>query len=187
MVSEKTSEKNTQETILKALSRAKELDIRDVVIASCTGKTAELAADIINLDKSLKDINFVCVTHQIGFEEPNIDEMPKEVRKSLCNRGVKILTTTHLLGGVDRALRFQFKGVYPAEIVSTTLRMFGQGVKVCVEIAVMAADAGLVRAGDDIIAVGGTDSGADAAVVICPAHSQDFFKTVVREIICKPF
>ncbi|MBM3708991.1 MAG: hypothetical protein FJW61_01015 [Actinobacteria bacterium] len=183
------SENNTQKTISIALQRAKGLGIKDFVVASCTGKTAMLAVDMINSEKSfnLKDINLVCVTHQIGFIEPNSDEMSKEMRKVLYDKGVKILTATHLLGGVDRALRFQFKGVYPAEIVSATLRMFGQGIKVCVEIAVMAADAGMVSAGKDIITVGGTGSGADAAAVICPSHSQDFFKTVVREVICKPW
>ena len=187
MISEKAVEDNTQKTIQIALIRAKELGVKDIVVASASGKTAELALNMINSDKSLKAINLVCVTHQIGFVRPNYDEMAIEIRQNLLSKGVKILTTTHLLAGVDRALRFQFKGVYPAEIVSTTLRMFGQGIKVCVEIAVMAADAGFVHAGKDIIAIGGTGSGADAAAVICPAHSQDFFKTVVREIICKPF
>jgi hypothetical protein len=65
--------------------------------------------------------------------------------------------------------------------------MFGQGLKVCIEISVMAADAGLVKAGEDLIALGGTDKGADAAAVICPAHSQEFFRTKIREVICKPF
>jgi len=54
-------------------------------------------------------------------------------------------------------------------------------------VTVTAADAGMVSAGNDILAVGGTGSGADAAAVICPSHSQDFFKTVVRAVICKPF
>jgi uncharacterized protein len=96
------------------------------------------------------------------------------------------LTTTHLLSGVDRALRNKFEGIYPAEIIASTLRMFGQGLKVCVEISVMALDAGLIPYGEEIITVGGTGRGADTAAVIVPAHSIKFFDTKIKEIICMP-
>ena len=67
-----------------------------------------------------------------------------------------------------------------------TLRLLGQGFKVCVEIAIMAMDAGQVPANREIIAIGGTARGADTAIIITPAHSQDFFATDVKEIICLP-
>ena len=100
--------------------------------------------------------------------------------------GIKLLTTTHLLAGVDRAVRLQFGGIQTAEIVAQTLRILGQGVKVAVEISVMALDAGLVPYGEDIVAIAGTTEGADAAVVIRPDHSNRFFATELREIICMP-
>ena len=194
--------KNSADVIDRALKKGIELGIGDFVLASCSGRTAEILIERVGAfkDKNLSiagsrnvsgskgaALNVVCVTHQVGFKEPNHDEMPANIRQKLEASGIKLLTTMHLLAGIDRALRFQFKGVYPSEIVSTTLRMFGQGLKVCIEISVMAADAGLVRSGNDIIALGGSGVGADAAAVINPAHSQDFFKTKVREIICKPF
>ena len=112
--------------------------------------------------------------------------MNPEMRQKLASRGVKLLTTTHLLAGVNRALRNKFQGVYPNEVVSSTLRMLGQGVKVCVEISVMALDAGLIPYGEEIIAIGGSGRGADAACVIQPEHSNHFFDTVIKEIICMP-
>jgi hypothetical protein len=36
------------------------------------------------------------------------------------------------------------------------------------------------------VALGGTGKGADTALVIQPAHSQIFFETRIREVICKP-
>ncbi len=197
--------KKTAEVIHLALEKSIKLGIKDFVVASCTGKTIEVfleqikAFKISSINNNKLDIksdinsnvdlgiNLVCVTHQVGFSQPNIDEMPQEIRQDLINKGVKILTTMHLFAGIDRALRFQFQGVYPSEIVANSLRIFGQGLKVCVEISVMAADAGLVKAGSDIIAVGGTGIGADTAAIISPSHSQHFFKTKVREVICKPF
>ena len=50
----------------------------------------------------------------------------------------------------------------------------------------MALDAGLVPYGEEIIAVAGSGTGADTALVITPAHSNNFFDTKVKEIICKP-
>lgn len=169
---------NTDQTISLAVKRAQELGIEHIVVASCSGETAKkLVGKIPHL---------VCVTHHVGYAGPGVDEMPLSVREELASQGVKILTTTHLMGGLDRAVRNKFGGVYPAEIIAQTLRMLGQGLKVCVEIAVMALDAGLIPAGREVIAIGGTARGADTAAVILPAHSNHFFDTKIKEIICKP-
>jgi hypothetical protein len=99
---------------------------------------------------------------------------------------MKVLTTTHVLSGAERGLSRKFGGVYPVEIIAHTLRMFGQGVKVCVEVAVMALDAGMIPYGEEVIAVGGTGRGADTAVIIKPAHANSILDTWISEIICKP-
>ncbi|GAW90840.1 pyruvate kinase alpha/beta domain-containing protein [Calderihabitans maritimus] len=169
---------NTDATVELAVKRAKELGIKHVVVASNTGETAKKFLG--------HGLEIVCVTHHVGFSEPGIDEMPAETRQELQEKGVKVLTTTHLMAGLDRALRFKFGGVYPAEIIANTLRIFGQGVKVCVEVAIMALDAGLIPYGQEVVAVGGTGRGADAAAVILPAHSHSFFDTRIKEIICMP-
>jgi hypothetical protein len=171
---------NTEGTIQLAINRAIELGIRHLVVASCSGE---------NIKKILEkntNLNIVGVTHHVGFAGPGVDEMSSHTREELQARGVKLLTTTHLLAGVDRAIRTKFGGVYPAEIMAQTLRIFGQGVKVAVEIASMALDAGLIPYGEDIVSIGGSAQGADAALLIRPAHSNKFFQTEVREIICMP-
>ncbi|MBO8129425.1 MAG: hypothetical protein H0Z39_09555 [Peptococcaceae bacterium] len=168
----------TEATIEKALARARELGIGRIVVASSRGETATKLAGC--------GLEVVCVTYQYGFTEPGKNMMPGEIRERLQNEGVKVLTTTHLMAGLNRALRFKFQGVFPSEIIAYTLRILGQGVKVCAEIAVMAADAGLTPPGEDVVAIAGSGRGADTAVVISPAHSQYFFDTKIREIICKP-
>ena len=170
---------NTAQTIALAVKRAQETGIEDFVVASNTGATI---LELMNY--SVKQL--VCVTHQVGFKNPGEDEMGVEMRERLQKDGVRLLTTTHLFAGVDRALRLQSGGLYPAEIVAMTLRMLGQGVKVGVEIAVMALDAGLIPYGKDVIAIGGTGRGADSAIIIRPDHASAIFKSQLREIICKP-
>lgn len=170
---------NTEATISLALKRGEELKIKDYVFASSTGYTARLISEH-------KGLNLVCVAYQYGSKEPGRNLMPDGVRQELSAKGVKVLTATHLFRGLDRALSQEFGGSYPPEVVAHTLRMFGQGVKVAVEIAVMALDAGLIPYGMDVISIGGTNRGADSALVLRPAHSQEFFKTRIKEIICKP-
>lgn len=172
--------KNTGSTVSAALLRAGELGLKHIVVASCSGKSAELFLG------HTQNYEIVCVTHQVGFYKPGEDEMAPEIRSKLIEGGIKVLTTTHLMAGLDRACRIKFGGVYPAEIVASTLRMFGQGLKVCVEVAGMALDAGLIPHEVEIVSLGGTGEGLDTAAVIMPAHSQNFFDTQVREIICKP-
>lgn len=171
---------NTDATIEAALKRAGELKIDQLVIASNSGETARKLGD------KGKGFQITCVTHHIGFAGPGEDEMAAEMRAALGEKGLKLLTTTHLLAGIDRGLRNKFQGVYPAEIVASTLRMFGQGIKVCVEISVMALDAGLIPYGEEIIAIAGSGRGADSSCVIVPAHSNNFFDSIVKEIICMP-
>ena len=50
----------------------------------------------------------------------------------------------------------------------------------------MAADAGLIRTDEEIIAVGGTRGGADTAVVLQPSNTHAFFDLRIKEIVCKP-
>ena len=77
------------------------------------------------------------------------------------------------------------QGTYPVLIIADTLRLFGHGTKVAVEVTIMAADAGALS-GNDVIAIGGTGRGADAALVIKPAHMNNLFDMRIREVICKP-
>jgi len=179
MYFKKPGPSNTQATIDLALQTAREKRVKHIVVASCSGKTAMLLANC-------HDLHIVCVTHVYGFSENGKNEMEENVRLELQQKGIHVLSTTHVLSGVERGISTQSGGMYPAEIMSNTLRMLGQGTKVCVEIAIMALDAGLIPHGDAIIAIGGTGKGADTAIVMTPAHAQHVFKTKIHEILCKP-
>ena len=169
-------------TVLNAAKkRADELGIRSVVVASTGGETGVKAAEMFS------GYNVVVVTHSTGFGGQDVQELTPENRERILNAGGKILTTTHAFGGLGRAIRRKLNTYQYDEIVANTLRVFGQGTKVAIEIAMMAADAGLISVKEDVISIGGTDSGADTALVLQPANVQDFFDVKVREIICKPW
>ena len=174
----KSGPSQTEKTIDCALNRAQELGIRDIVVASHTGDTALLLAGKVE--------NLVCVRHAYGCSNPGENEMTIQMSDTLTAQKVKILTATHLMSGAERGISRKFGGIYPVEIVANTLRMLGQGVKVCTEIAIMALDAGLIPYGREVIAIGGSGKGADTAVIIKPAHAANLFDTYISEIICKP-
>lgn len=169
---------NTETTVELAIKKAAEYGISDIVVASCGGDTVKLLIGKVD--------NVVCVTHANGYAAPGESDMPVDVRQELAAQGIKFLTTTHVLSGAERGISRKFGGIYPVEIMAQTLRMFGQGVKVCVEVAVMALDAGLIPYGKDIIVIGGTARGSDTAVVMRPAHAANIFDNYIAEIICKP-
>ena len=181
---------NTDEVLRIAKQRADELGIKTVVVASTTGETAVKAMD------AFPGFKVIIVTHSFGFKEPDTQEFTDENKTIVEGKGGIILTTTHAFGGLSRAMR---QGSIPdvtttyivGDIVATTLRVFGQGMKVVCEIVAMAADSGLVRTDEDVIVIAGTGAGgygrgADTAVLIKPAHTHLFFDLRVKEILCKP-
>ena len=54
------------------------------------------------------------------------------------------------------------------------------------EISMMAADAGLIPVGEEIIAIGGRGSGVDTAVILTPVNAKDLFNLKIHEIIAMP-
>jgi hypothetical protein len=176
-------DENTDKTLELVKARAKELGIKTIVVASTVGGTAVKAVN------ALKGYKVIVVTHVAGFREANTQEFTGENRKTVESQGGIILTAAHAFGGIHRALS-QTMPPAPSsaigDVVAMTLRMFGQGTKVACEITAMAADAGLVRADEEIIAIGGTGRGADTAVVLQPSYTHRFFNLKVKEIICKP-
>lgn len=173
---------HTEKTAELALIKAKETGIKTIVVASSKGKTLKAVLD----HPYSRNMNIICVTHAHGYPTPGESEMSMETRAEFIRQGVNIHTASHVLSGAERGISTKFGGAYPVEIIAHTLRMFGQGLKVCVEIAVMALDAGLILYQEDVIAIGGTGRGADTAVIIRPGHASSIFDTYISEIICKP-
>jgi len=171
---------NTEKTLEAAAKRAETLGIRCVLVASTTGETGLLAAELMS------EREVIVVTHSTGFTKPDYQQLRADLREKIETAGAKILTCQHAFGGVGRAVRKKLGTYEVDEIMAFTLRTFGEGTKVAVEIALMAADAGLVSTQAPCVSIGGTGEGADTALVLVPAHAQNFFDLKVQEILAKP-
>jgi len=178
---EKPGPSNTKKVLEAVSKRAEALSIKKVLVASRSGSTAFEALKILD-----PDIQIIAVTHVTGFKEPNSQALPEVARKELESKGAQVLTAQHAFGGVGRAVRNKLSTFQVDEIMAYTLRTFGHGTKVAIELTLMAADAGLVRTDEDVISVGGSRKGADTALVIKPANTHNFFDLKVRQVICKP-
>jgi len=173
--------KQNTDTLLRIVKEYVEKEgIINIVVASTTGETG------VKTSKIFKGCNIVIVTHCFGFREPGKIELEDEYRREILANGAKIFTGVHALSSVERAIRKDFGTMQPLELIANTLRLMGEGTKVCVEITLMAADAGLIPVDKDVIAVAGTGRGADTALRIQPANTGRFFNLKIREVIAKP-
>ncbi|HOJ15106.1 MAG TPA: pyruvate kinase alpha/beta domain-containing protein [Deltaproteobacteria bacterium] len=153
-----------------------------VVVASTTGRTA------LAFCRALKNspARLVVVTHSVGFKEPNKDEFEPEARRILSQEGIPVHTGTILTHSLEKSLMDDFHGTYPGYIIATTLRRFGEGTKVAVEVIMEACDAGLIPEDEEVLGVGGTGYGADTVLLVRSKPSKRFGKLEVLEILARP-
>jgi hypothetical protein len=176
---EKRGKQNTEATLRLARARAEELGIKQVVAASTHGYTALKAAEIFRGSS----VELVAVSISAAFDKEGWTMNAKE-REKVEQAGVRVLTTIHgLADGVAEGL---YGEGTPGNVIAHTLRMFSQGMKVAVEVSIMALEAGVIPKGREIIAIGGTDDGCDTAVVVQPAYARKLKEYRICEILCKP-
>ena len=172
---EQPGEQNTAETLSLALERARARGITRVVIASTRGETAVLAAQAL----AGSNIKMVVVPHQYGFG-PYGQRFPEKLVSELEQQGHRVYFGTMLFHTDD------LYGSRVPSVLAMMLRTFCQGMKVVVEILLMAANGGCVAAGEKVVVIAGTGRGADTAVAAIAAPSTRLHELHITEIICKP-
>jgi hypothetical protein len=191
---DKPGVENTDDVVQVVLDRLDEGDIRTVVIASTTGYTARKFADALEQRAQGREVVLVSVAEtplirEWGYEYPCLDP---ETRDELERRGVIVADRVPYLFHSSVLDQSRWKAPAPEEIVRDTLYAFGQGLKVAVEVALIAVASGFVEPYRDVIAVGGASRGADTAIVVratFPTHvlsQEDDKRLVIHEILCKP-
>jgi len=175
---DKPGKANTPAVIKAVTASIAETGIRHVVVASTSGDTALAFAKALG-----KKARVIAVTYHAGWHGGDTVAMKPDMRKKLESAGVDVVVASHALSGISRSVSKTFGGPNYPELIAATYKTFGQGLKVAVEVSVMAADAGLVPTDRDIIAVGGSGNGSDAAIVVQTAHQNNFFSLRVREVV----
>ena len=179
---EKRGAVNTEKTIDIALRFCEEKYIGKIVVASSTGRTVLRVKE-----KAMAGLEVIGVTYSAGSKyREEVEEFNKS-RSALENKGILLVRGLHALSATERSFENKYKnGLLPLSIVADTLRMFSQGMKVCVEIAVMAAEHGFITSDEDVVAVGGSGHGADTAVMMRSAYAGNMFDTRIKAVLCMP-
>ncbi len=171
---ENPGRRNTRKTLELALTRAKARGIKKIVLASTTGETALIAADLF----AGADIEMVVVPHQYGFRAGQ--RFPEALITDLEEKGHRVYFGTMLFHTDD------LYGSRVPSVLAMLLRTFCQGMKVVHEILLMATNGGCVDAGEKVVVVAGTGRGSDTAAVAIAAPSSRLHELHITEIICKP-
>lgn len=155
---ETSGKENVDETLKLAKKKGKNLGIGHVTVASTSGFTAEKALDVF------KDTDTTLTI--VGIDPADFNQ---NVRETLEEEGHNVRFSQEV----------SYK--YP-ELVKSAYRRFCEGVKVAVEIPMIAADENLIPTDEEVVSVGKWDT----AVVIKPAKSDSFSNLEIKELICKP-
>ena len=166
---------HTVETFALVKERLAGSGIKKLVLASTTGAAALAAMEFFRDT----DVKLVIIPHQFDFFKKE-NTFPKDTVQKLREAGHEVHFGTML---------FHTEKLYgnnTPTVVANFLRCFGEGVKVCFEIVLMATDGGLVDTGETVIAIAGTGGGSDTALVMQAASSRNLGGLKVNEILCKP-
>ncbi len=180
---EKAGKENRDDCIKVVKERLKEGDIKYVLVASSTGETA------LKLYDSIKDLDvkLICVTYNAGYKEEYKAAFDKNVPE-FEKKGISYVRATHCLSAGERSVNKKYSGTAPLLLIADTYRTLSQGLKVAVEISLMATDAGKVPSSEKIISIGGSSKGCDSAVVIRNSYSHTLLQDLaINEILCMPF
>ena len=182
-------EENTQ-LVTEAVSQRLEAGgIEKVIVASTSGETAAKFA------RSLKGkAELVCVS-EAPYRQEWGEEWPclkKEFRQELEGLGVAIIDRAPYVFHNSILEAARWSGGFPERLMKETLYCFGQGMKVAVEVALMAVSCGYITPFEDVIGVGGSGKGADTAIVLRATYPASLFdkdptkRLEIKEIIAMP-
>jgi hypothetical protein len=204
-----------KDIVALAKERADKFGVRNVVVPTNTGATANKVYEVFGKDYRIIAVGNPASAHIRGLV---IHEgVSEETRRSLEQKGIKVVLQDQSLfqaighgshGFVIGGKRYDIgapawvhhrriptlqevienagsKGDFnPVAIIYNTLQLFGDGPRVCLEVALMAADSGILPLDADCISIqrriGGESNMPDAAMVLRPARTEDIFKGQLR-------
>jgi uncharacterized protein len=182
-----TGKINTDDTIKLSIARAKESNIKKILVFTADG-IAPL--NMVNyLQGSDIKIYAVSFPNQLPFyrkEEDQVMEFfaktsEEDVKKKLEENNIT------LIQGVMPFEEIVIPGSPDSRgtIIKETLSLISGGLNLCIQAVIMATDSGHVLPGEDVISMS-----ADTSIIVNGVNSRYLFHPLkglqIKEIICKP-
>lgn len=180
---------NTNDVVKVVKQRVDQTNIKHVIVASDSGDTALKFAEALTGKTRVFCVCQGPSLREWGFSWPS---MKVENKKRLNELGVVILDNAPFIFHNSVYTSAKFDEIYPEKIVRETLYFFGQGLKVAVEVVLMATMCGLLDPYEEVIGVGGSSRGADTAIILRSTYPTAVFsndpkkRLEIRELICMP-
>lgn len=184
-----------------AKQRAERFDVKNVLVATNSGASVRRAYETFGPQYQIFAVGNPASAYERGLVlHSGISE---ETQRSLEQKGIKVILQ-------DQSLKqrpgLSFMGASLQEVVCNVspngrfnaisiaynvLQLFSDGPRVCLEIALMAADSGELPLDVDCISIACPSSYCDlpdAAVILRPAKSEDIFKGELRikDVVLSP-
>lgn len=180
---------NTRLVIEAVSQRLEASGITKVIVASTSGETATKFA------RNLKGkADLICVS-EAPYRREWSESWPclkEKFRQQLEKLNVTIIDRAPYVFHNSVLEAAGWSGAFPERLVKETLYCFGQGMKVAVEVVLMAVAGGYVTPYEDVIGVGGSGKGADSAIILratypaCLLDKDPTKRLEIREIIAMP-
>jgi len=180
---------NTDEVIKAVKKRLNDVSVKYVIVASTTGDTALKLSDALGNSVKIVSVSESAYMVEWGAKYPC---MNPDNKKELEKRGVIVAEKVPYLFHSSPLEGGKWSAPSPDMIIRETLYSFGQGMKVAVEVAMIAVACGYIEPFQDVIAIGGSGRGADTAVLLRATFPTLIFakddnkRLIIKEIIAMP-
>jgi hypothetical protein len=187
---DKPGEHNTDLVIEAVVKRLEAGGVSKVIVASTSGETALKFAHSLQGKGEL-----VCVSEAPYRHEAWGEKWPclqAGYKQQLQEAGAVIIDQAPYVFHSSVLERSLWGPLSPEQLVKETLYSFGQGLKVAVEVALIAVSCGSIAPYEDVIGVGGSGKGADTAIVLRATYPATMFtketnkRLEIKEIIAMP-
>ncbi len=166
---DKAGQKNRVSTMELIKKKALKVKPEAVIITSTSGKTGVEAAKMLNGT----GIKLIIVPFQKHIAEKHNWLIDDNLKKQSLELGAIFLPDEPQCKLLDDERNDLVRGWY----------CLGQGAKVALQVATMCVDTGLIAEGATVISSGGTNDGADAAILMQAYGYDNAQKNRINEII----
>ena len=182
-------EENTESVIEAVSQRLEAGGVNKIVVASTSGETAIKFARSLKGKAELVSVAEAPYRREWGENWPCLKP---EFRQELEQLGVAIIANAPYIFHSSPLDSARWADASPERLVKETLYCFGQGMKVAVEVALLAVSCGYITPFEDVIGVGGSGKGVDTAILLRATYPACLFdknpakRLEIKEIIAMP-